>query len=187
MSKSKKTNKPENMTGEALQGAVLNAINACIAKCSANEKSAATALQWARLAKSVTLSQCERIAQCEALQGALSGAVASLYDSERDECAPIYGAVKLWDTLRAVASGRAHDMSDLHCAYIAGLINGACDNASLNAYIARVTHKSASTAVTQRSSSAYALRSLGAIVDSGREQYPESESPVWGALQALLQ
>lgn len=79
--------------------------------------------------------------------------------------APVYGVVKLASIIRSLASGsKHHSVSDLHRACMLALSSGFDTNDSIHRAIARECFCSATgTAPTQRSSSAYALRSLGLI------------------------
>jgi hypothetical protein len=82
--------------------------------------------------------------------------------------APVYGIVKLASIVRSLASGsKHHTMSDLHRACILALSHDWDTNENVHKGIARECFVSVTgTAPTQRSSSAYALRSLGLIEES---------------------
>lgn len=96
-------------------------------------------------------------------------ALGSLVDVDGKR-APVYGVVKLASVIRSLASGsKHHSMSDLHRACILALSNDWDTNENVHKGIARECFVSVTgTAPTQRSSSAYALRSLGLIEESSQ-------------------
>jgi hypothetical protein len=131
-----------------------------------------TAKQWANelrvtLTPSLFDDAAKLVAQGDISSATIERALGALVDVDGKR-APVYGLVKLASIVRSLASGsKHHSMSDLHRACILALSDDWDTNENVHKGIARECFVSVTgTAPTQRSSSAYALRSLGLIEES---------------------
>lgn len=94
----------------------------------------------------------------------MTRAIGSLVDTDGKR-APVYGLPKIVGTIRSLAAdAKSGIVSDLHRATILALSSEWTPNEAIHKAIAKVAFCSPTgTAPTQRSSSAYALRSLGLV------------------------
>ena len=145
----------------------------------ADAKHEKTAKQWANEQRTLFVPQffedCGQVVAAGLVSADnMTRAIGSLVDTDGKR-APVYGLAKIVGTIRSLAAdAKSPIVSDLHRAMILALSTDWTPNEVVHKTIAKLAFCSATgTAPTQRSSSAYALRSLGLLEErnEGRTGY----------------